>query len=104
MEKLATQNTQIQTTWFDASLIAAQIQEIQKIYKSIMKQGIHYGPAFPGSNKPSLLQPGAELLNLVFRIAMKPEIQISQLERGHREYTLTMIASLRIMFIVVKLL
>lgn len=95
MTSLVTQQQAVQsrTTWMDASLIASQIQEIKKIYTSIMTPGVHYGPAFPGSKKPSLLLPGAELLNLVFRIAMKPEVTITQLPGEHREYMVTTTAT-----------
>jgi hypothetical protein len=53
--------------------------------KSVMKQDEHYG-TIPGTNKPSLLKPGAEKLNLVFRL--RPEYQITKTElyNGHREY------------------
>ena len=58
---------------------------IQNVMKSVMKQDEHYG-TIPGTNKPSLLKPGAEKLNLVFRL--RPEYQITKTElySGHREY------------------
>jgi hypothetical protein len=91
-KKDETQLQQIQDTWLDASLVVHQIKQIQQIYKDIMKIGVHYGPAFPGSDKPSLLQPGAELLNLIFRIDDQPKITIKELGNGHREYTLELTA------------
>lgn len=44
-----------------------QVRKIQKVMRSVMKEGEHYG-VIPGSIKPSLLQPGAEKLALLFRI------------------------------------
>lgn len=79
-------NLAVQDTWMDASLIVHQVKEIQKLYKEIMKPGIHYGPAFPGSQKPSLLLPGVELLNLVFRIDIQVETTVTDMGKGHREY------------------
>ena len=52
MEELV-QKTSIaqQDTWLDPSLVVFQIKKIQKIFKEIMKENIHYGPGFPGSDK-----------------------------------------------------
>lgn len=75
-----------QDTWFDAPMIAHQINQIQTVYHSIMKFGVHYGPAFPGSDKPTLLQSGAELLSLVFRLDLQHDVSITDLGNDHREY------------------
>jgi len=45
-----------------------QVNLIQEVMKSVMKKGEHYG-IIPGCEKPSLLKPGAEKLNLTFRLA-----------------------------------
>jgi len=65
--------------------VTRQVGIIQNVMKSVMKQDEHYG-TIPGTNKPSLLKPGAEKLNLVFRL--RPEYQITKTElyNGHREY------------------
>ena len=65
--------------------VTRQVAIIQNVMKSVMKQDEHYG-TIPGTNKPSLLKPGAEKLNLVFRL--RPEYQITKTElyNGHREY------------------
>lgn len=65
--------------------VTRQVAIIQNVMKSVMKQDEHYG-TIPGTNKPSLLKPGAEKLNLVFRL--RPEYQITKTElySGHREY------------------
>ena len=54
--------------------IKAQVQLIQQVMKSVMKEGTHYG-TIPGcGNKPVLLKPGAETLNATFRMAPDPHI------------------------------
>lgn len=65
--------------------VTRQIGIVQNVMKSVMRQDEHYG-TIPGTNKPSLLKPGAEKLNLVFRL--RPEYQITKtdLYNGHREY------------------
>jgi hypothetical protein len=63
-----------------------QIGLIQEIMKDAMKSGEHYG-VIPGcGDKPSLLKPGAEKLNLTFRMAPDPEIIVKELSGAHREY------------------
>ena len=65
-----------------------QVNIIQDVMRSVMRDGEHYG-TIPGTAKPSLLKPGAEKLNLVFRL--RPEYQIlrTDMENGHREYEIT---------------
>jgi hypothetical protein len=46
--------------------LLAQVRKIQEVMKQCMKENEHYG-VIPGTNKPTLLKPGAEKLNLVFR-------------------------------------
>lgn len=63
-----------------------QIGLIQEIMKDAMKSGEHYG-VIPGcGDKPSLLKPGAEKLNLTFRMAPDPEIIVKELSGSHRDY------------------
>lgn len=57
--------------------VLAQADKIQDIMQRGMKVGLHYG-TIPGTKKPSLLQPGAEKLCLLFRFA--PQYQ------SEREY------------------
>jgi len=47
--------------------VIAQVQKIQAIMKQVMQSGEHYG-VIPGTNKPSLLKPGAEKLCFTFRL------------------------------------
>jgi len=69
--------------------VVSQVQLIQHIMKEVMKEGEHFGEAFPGSEKPSLLKSGAEKLNMTFRLAPKYEIERYDLSGGHREYEIT---------------
>lgn len=68
--------------------IHAQVQLIQKVMKSIMKEGEHYGQ-IPGTNKPVLYKAGAEKLAMTFRLAPRYEISRHELSGGHREYEVT---------------
>jgi len=47
---------------------------IVELMGSVLKEGMHYGPAFPGSDKPTLLQPGAEVLCSTFGLTPRPTI------------------------------
>jgi hypothetical protein len=58
-----------------ASEIRAQVNLIQEVMKSVMKDGEHFGK-IPGCGpKPTLLKAGAEKLASTFRFAIDPEIQ-----------------------------
>jgi hypothetical protein len=48
--------------------IRKQVNLIQEVMKGIMKKDEHYG-VIPGCNKPSLYKPGAEKLNMTFRLS-----------------------------------
>ena len=55
--------------------IKAQVNMIQEVMESVMKEGIHYG-VIPGTGgKPTLLKPGSEKLNLTFRISPRVVIE-----------------------------
>ncbi len=75
--------------------VVAQVQAVQQVMSRVMKKDEHYG-TIPGTDKPTLLKPGAEKLSLMFRLA--PSYDIDRRENGeHREYetvcTLTHIES-----------
>jgi len=66
--------------------IQGQVALIQEVMKGVMKDKEHYG-VIPGcGDKPALLKPGAEKLNLTFRMAPDPETEIIDMGNGHREY------------------
>jgi hypothetical protein len=48
--------------------LQAHVGKIQEVQRSVMKDGEHYG-VIPGTDKPTLLKPGAEKLCLTFRLA-----------------------------------
>jgi len=69
-----------------ANDIKGQVDLIQEVMKKVMHDKEHYG-VIPGcGDKPALLKPGAEKLNLTFRMAPDPETEIVDLGNGHREY------------------
>lgn len=52
----------------DVAEVLSHLTVIQKVMKEVMKPDVHYGK-IPGTPKPTLLKPGAELLCMVFHIA-----------------------------------
>ncbi len=63
------------------SEIIQHVAVVQEVMRAVMKgpskehpDGVHYG-VIPGTNKPTLLKPGAELLCMVFRIADSYQIE-----------------------------
>lgn len=63
--ELVIQNSEMSLS---ANDIIAQKKSIQHVMKSVMIQDVHYG-VIPGCPKPSLYQPGAEVLAMTFRLA-----------------------------------
>jgi len=53
--------------------IRAQVNLVQEVMKAVMKEGTHYGK-IPGTPKPSLWKPGAEVLAATFRVAVSYRI------------------------------
>lgn len=50
------------------------VTHIQKIMRSVMIEGAHYG-TIPGTKKPGLWKPGAEILQLTFGITISVEVE-----------------------------
>lgn len=48
--------------------VRAEVNLVQEVMKAVMKEGTHYG-TIPGTPKPSLWKPGAEVLAATFHIA-----------------------------------
>ena len=65
--------------------VRAQVDKILALQREVMQEGIHYG-VVPGTEKPTLLQPGAQKLNLTFRCNAKFTTERLELPLGHREY------------------
>lgn len=62
-----------------------QINQIQRLMKRVMKDGVHYG-TIPGTDKPALFKSGAEKIGLMFGLRAEYEINQTDLDDGHREY------------------
>lgn len=65
--------------------VVAQVQLVQRVMKEVMKDGEHFG-VIPGTQKPTLLQPGAQKLCMTFRLAPEYNVTQTDLPGGHREY------------------
>ncbi len=61
------------------------MQLIQEVMRAVMQEGYHYG-VIPGTEKPTLLKPGAEKLVVTFRLAPELAVELRDLGEGHREY------------------
>lgn len=48
--------------------MTGQVSKIQQVMSALMKEDTHYG-IIPGTPKPTLYKPGAEMLGMVFRLA-----------------------------------
>lgn len=48
--------------------LISHVSIVQQVMKAVMKPEVHYGN-IPGTDKPTLLKPGAEVLCMAFRIA-----------------------------------
>jgi hypothetical protein len=66
--------------------LVAQVNVVQNAMRSVMREGEHYGK-IPGTNKPTLLKPGAEKLGVTFRLVPSYSEQVIDIgTNGHREY------------------
>ena len=55
--------------------VKAQLDKVREIMRTVMSDGIHYG-AVPGTDKKTLLKPGAEVLCVTFRLAQSYQASI----------------------------
>lgn len=78
----------VNDNYLDINIIVEQVNAIQKLMKTLMKENEHYG-VIPGTKKPTLLKPGAELLSVMFQLRPEYEIKKEQLENGHINYEIT---------------
>lgn len=60
--------------------VIAQVKKIQQVQQAVMKEGEHYG-VIPGTQKPTLLKPGAEKLAFVFRL--DPQYETTEIHDGN---------------------
>lgn len=73
----------------DVAAIQARVADIERVIDTLMREGTHYGPAFPGSDKHALLQPGAELLLEAFGLVPRPQITEIELPGQHKRFVVT---------------
>lgn len=69
-----------------ADELVGRVDLVHEVSQRVMKDGIHFGPPFPGSKKKSLLKPGIEVLGLTFQLAPHFDYEQTDLPDGHREY------------------
>lgn len=70
----------------DVAAIQQRVADIERVINTLMVKGVHYGPAFPGSDKDSLLQAGAELLLEAFGLIADPEVTEIDLPGDHKRF------------------
>lgn len=66
--------TAAETHRFSAVEIRQRVNLVQEVMQGIMKRETHYG-TIPGTPKPTLYKPGAEVLCVTFRVAQEYEIE-----------------------------
>jgi hypothetical protein len=62
--------------------LVAQAEKIQQVMSRAMRENVHYGK-IPGVNKPTLLKPGAEMLNVLLRLSPSYESEKIFQDGGH---------------------
>lgn len=71
--------------------VRSQVNQIQYLMQSVLKEGEHYG-VVPGTGKnakPSLFQSGAEKIAYMFHLVPKYECSRTDFDGGHREWEVT---------------
>lgn len=56
-----------------AAQVKGNVQLVQQVMEAVMKDGVHFG-TIPGTDKPSLLKAGAEVLMATFQISVDPQV------------------------------
>ncbi len=65
--------------------VLEQVAKVHEVMRVAMDRGQHFG-TIPGTDKPTLFQPGAQKLTLLFRMAPRYRVDREDHERGHRTY------------------
>jgi hypothetical protein len=67
--------------------IVRKVEKVREVAARVMKEDIHFG-TIPGTQKPTLYKPGAEILGLTFMMSPKYEGERNPIDlaSGHREY------------------
>jgi hypothetical protein len=71
----------------DTNEVLGQLHAVQDLLRSAMAEGQDYGKIPGCGDKPTLLQPGAQKIGLLFRLCPDYTIQKEDLGSGHREYS-----------------
>ena len=79
--------TAAETHRFSAVEIRQRVNLVQEVMQGIMKRETHYG-TIPGTPKPTLYKPGAEVLCVTFRVAQEYKIEDLSIE-GVARYRVT---------------
>lgn len=69
--------------------VRAQVNQLQYLMQQVLKKGEHYGVVPGTKGKPSLLQPGAEKICLMFKLVPRYTVKRTELGGGHREVEVT---------------
>lgn len=70
---------------YQVSQILAQMQAVTQLIKDAMVDNRHYG-TIPGTGKPTLLKPGAEMLCMMFGLSAQFTVSEREFPNGHREF------------------
>lgn len=65
--------------------VVAQAEKVLALVSKAMQEGHHYGK-IPGTDKPTLLKPGAEKICFMFRVAPEFKVTEKEIPGNHREY------------------
>ena len=66
--------------------VVRQVALVQQVMAEVMHEGEHFGKIPGCGDKPALLQPGAQILALTFRLAPQFDVRATDLPGGHREF------------------
>lgn len=89
MNEIVKQETSIEATGYgmlSVDQIVGQSKQIRNLMDVGMSKDVHYGKIPGCGDKPTLLQPGAQKLMLMFGLADTYDINREDLPNGHREY------------------
>lgn len=75
-----------QTSVMTVKSVLQQVELIQELLNSVMKENEHFGVIQGCGNKPCLLKAGAEKICFTFRLSPSFEIQEKEYPNYHREY------------------
>ena len=73
---------------YTVDTLVERVNLVREAMKRCMVEGQHYGTV-PGTKKPSLWKPGAELLGVLFQLGQRYRVQERLLPNDHILYTIT---------------